>query len=138
MKVEFFKHNIEGEDIERAVSVLNSIFLTTGDVVSEFEKEFSSYLGIRHTVGITSCTAALHLSLLAWGIGPGDEVITTPMSFCATSNSIIHAGAGPVFVDVEKDTGNINAGLIENAITDKTRAIIPVHLYGQMCDMVRN
>lgn len=135
MKVEFLKHNIEKEDIERAISVLHSIFLTTGDVVVEFEGDFSSYLGMRHTVGVTSCTAALHLSLLAYSIGPGDEVITTPMSFCATANSIIHVGARPVFVDVEEETGNINVELIERAITEKTKAIIPVHLYGQMCDM---
>ena len=84
---------------------------------------------------MTSCTAALHLSLLAYGIGRGDEVITTPMSFCATSNSILHAGATPVFVDIEKETGDINAELIEAAITKTTKAIMPVHLYGQMCDM---
>jgi len=135
MKVEFFKHNIEQADIEKAVSVLRSIFLTTGDAVSEFEENFSSYTGVSQTVGVTSCTAALHLSLLAWDIGKGDEVITTPMSFCATSNSVIHAGAVPVFVDAEEETGNLNAGLIEKAVTDKTKAIMPVHLYGQMCDM---
>lgn len=135
MKIEFFKHNIGDEDIERASNVLRSIFLTTGDVVAEFEKEFSDYLDIKKTVGVASCTAALHLSLLAWGISEGCEVITTPMSFCATSNAVIHAGAIPVFVDVEEDTGNINAELIESRITEKTKAIIPVHLYGQMCDM---
>lgn len=136
MEVEFFKHNIKQDDIKRATGVLNSIFLTTGQVVSEFENSFASYLKAQHAVGVTSCTAALHLSLLAYdGIGRGDEVITTPMSFCATSNSILHAGAAPVFVDVEKETGNINAELIEAAITKKTKAIMPVHLYGQMCDM---
>lgn len=135
MKIEFFKHNIEQDDIKRATDVLNSIFLTTGQVVSEFENSFASYLKGRHAVGVTSCTAALHLSLLAYGIGKGDEVITTPMSFCATSNSILHAGATPVFIDVEKETGNINAELIEAAITKTTKAIMPVHLYGQMCDM---
>lgn len=137
MKIEFFRHNIEKGDIERAVSVLHSIFLTTGDIVAEFESNFSSYLGIKHTIGLTSCTAALHLSLLAWDIGQGDEVITTPMSFCATSNAVIHAGAVPVFADVERETGDIDAELIEKSITDKTKAIIPVHLYGQMCDMKR-
>ena len=73
--------------------------------------------------------------MLAYGIGPGDEVITTPMTFIATANAVIHAGATPVFVDVEPETGNINANLIENAITSRTKAILPVHLYGQMCDM---
>lgn len=137
MKIEFFKHNIEQDDIKRATDVLNSIFLTTGQVVLEFENSFASYLKAQHAVGVTSCTAALYLSLLAYGIGKGDEVITTPMSFCATSNSILHAGATPVFVDVEKETGNINAELIEAAITKRTKAIIPVHLYGQMCDMIK-
>lgn len=137
MKVEFFKHNINAVDIDRVNDVLNSIFLTTGQTVKEFEESFASYLSVEHAIALTSCTAALHLSLLAWGIGEGDEVITTPMSFCATSNAVFHAGATPVFVDVEKDTGNINAELIEERITDKTRAIMPVHLYGQMCDMKR-
>ncbi len=134
-KIEFFKHNIDKRDIARCGGILNSIFLTTGCAVEQFETRLADYLGVKGAVGITSCTAALHLSLLAWGIKDGDEVITTPMSFCATSNAILHSGAMPVFVDVEKDTGNINAGLIERSITKKTKAIIPVHLYGQMCDM---
>ncbi len=137
MNVDFYKHNIDENDIERAAGVLRSIFLTTGSVVAEFENAFASYLGLKSAIGVTSCTAALHLCLLAWGIGEGDEVITTPMTFCATSNAILHAGATPVFVDVEEDTGNINAELIESHITDRTRAIMPVHLYGQMCDMKR-
>jgi len=134
-KIEFFKHNIDEKDIARANDVLRSIFLTTGKVVEEFENNLAEYLGAKRVVGVTSCTAALHLCLLAWGVGEGDEVITTPMSFCATSNSVMHAGAKPVFVDVEEDTGNIDANLIEAAVTEKTRAIMPVHLYGQMCDM---
>jgi len=137
MRVDFFKHNINRQDIGRVSRVLNSIFLTTGQAVSEFEECFASYLNAKYTVGVTSCTAALHLSLLAYGIGKGDEVITSPMTFCATSNAILHAGATPVFVDAEPETGNINAELIENKISKKTRAIIPVHLYGQMCDMKR-
>lgn len=135
MKVEFFRHNIDEEDKKRVLDVLDSIFLTTGSVVAEFETEFSRYVGLPFTVGMTSCTAALHLSLLAFDIGEGDEVITTPMSFCATSNAILHAGARPVFVDVERDTGNMDASLLESKITDRTKAILPVHLYGQMCDM---
>ena len=134
-KIEFFKHSIDDKDIERVNAVLKSIFLTTGKEVEEFEQNFSNYIGIEYTVGLTSCTAALHLGLIALGIGPGDEVITTPMSFCATANAIIQAGAEPVFVDVEEETGNMNAELLESAITKKTKAIIPVHLYGQMCDM---
>ena len=135
MKIEFFKHGITQKDIANAVEVMNSLFLTTGETVAEFERRFSQYLGLKYTVGVTSCTAALHLSLLAYGIGPGDEVITTPMTFIATANSIIYAGATPVFIDVEPDTANINVDLIESAITSRTKAILPVHLYGQMCDM---
>jgi len=136
MKIEFFRHDIIEDDIKRVNEVLRSIFLTTGEYVNELERKFSNYLGCREVVGLTSCTAALHLSLLAFGIGRGDDVITTPLTFIATANAILHAGAKPVFVDVEPDTGNINASLIEAAITPRTKAIIPVHLYGQLCDMV--
>jgi len=135
MKVEFYKHNIGQRDIDNVVEVLNSLFLTTGEIVSEFEDRFSRYLGCGHNVGVTSCTAALHLSLLAYGIRPGDEVITTPMTFIATANAVLYTGAKPVFVDVEPETGNIDADLIEDAVTPKAKAILPVHLYGQMCDM---
>jgi dTDP-4-amino-4,6-dideoxygalactose transaminase len=136
-RIEFFRHSIDRRDRERVNKVLKSIFLTTGREVEEFEENFSRYINLKYTVGTTSCTAALHLSLIALGIGTGDEVITTPMSFCATSNSILHAGARPVFVDVEEDTGNLNADLIESSITERTKAVIPVHLYGQMCDMTK-
>lgn len=137
MRVEFCKHNIEKEDIKRVNNVLKTVFLTTGTVVKEFEGLLASYIGSKYAIGVTSGTAALHLSLIAYGVGLGEEVITTPMSFCATSNAIIFIGAKPVFVDVERETGNINAELMESAITKKTKAIIPVHLYGQMCDMNR-
>jgi len=137
MKIEFFKHNIGDNEIAEVNKVLKSIFLTTGPATKEFEDNFSNYLGCKYVIAVTSCTAALFLSLKAYGIGSGDEVITTPMTFIATPNSIVHSGATPVFVDVEEGTGNINAGLIEKAITPKTKAIMPVHLYGQMCDMKR-
>ncbi len=136
MKVEFYHHNIEEEDIERVKKVLGSIFLTTGPTTAEFERKFSRYVGLKATVGVNSCTGALHLSLLALGIGPGDEVITTPMTFIATATSILHAGAKLVFVDVEESTGLIDSTKIEQAITPRTRAIMPVHLYGAMADMV--
>ena len=136
MKVEFFKHNIDEEDIARAERVIRSIFLTTGEEVNIFEDALASYLGAKHAVGVTSCTAGLHLSLLAYDIGPGDEVITTPMTFIATANAILHVGAKPVFVDVEPETGNLDVRQIESVITPKTKAILPVHLYGQMCDMI--
>lgn len=135
-KIEFFRHSIGKDDRKRADAVLKSIFLTTGKEVEVFEQKFSAYTGLGHTIGLTSCTAALHLGLIALGIGQGHEVITTPLSFCATANAVMHAGATPVFVDVEEDTGNLNAGLIGPAVTGKTKAVIPVHLYGQMCDMI--
>jgi len=135
MNVEFFKHNLGNREEESAVRVLRSLFLTTGDTVEEFERNLSRYLGVRYAVGLMSCTGALHLALLAAGIEKGDEVITTPMSFVATANAILMTGATPVFVDVELETGNIDANLIEKAITKKTKVILPVHLYGQMVDM---
>lgn len=137
MRVEFFKHNIGPEEKRSVSEILDTVFLTTGDTVVRFEEAFAEYVGADACIGLTSCTAALHLSLLALGIGPGDEVITTPMTFVSTSLAILHAGATPVWVDVEPDTGNLNAELIEDAITERTKAILPVHLYGQMCDMKR-
>jgi UDP-4-amino-4-deoxy-L-arabinose-oxoglutarate aminotransferase len=135
LKVDFYKHNIGEEEKRKVLECLDGIFITTGTYVKEFEGQFADYLNLKHAVGLTSCTAALHLSLLALGIGPGDEVITTPMTFIATATSIIHAGATPVLVDVEPATGLLDPRKIERAITGKTKAIIPVHLYGQMCDM---
>lgn len=135
MKVEFFRHNLGSKEEKAAQKVLRSLFLTTGKSVEEFEKDLAKYLGTEYSVGLMSCTAALHLALLAAGVGHGDEVITTPMSFVATANVILMTGATPVFVDVEPETGNIDAALIEKAITKKTKAILPVHLFGQMVDM---
>src|SRR3989344_5317106 len=137
MKVEFFKHNLGVTEERPDLRVFRSLFLTTGKNVQEFEEGLAKYLGVKHAVGLMSCTSALHLALLAAGIKPGDEVITTPMSFVATANAIMMAGATPVFVDVEPETGNINADLISRAITKRTAAILPVHLYGQMADMKR-
>lgn len=135
MKVEFYKHNVGQDEILLVQEVLESLFLTTGSYVDKFESELTKYLNIKTVVGLTHCTGALQLSLIAAGLGEGDEVITTPMSFVATAHVICMSGATPVFVDVEKDTGNIDANLIEQAITKKTKAILPVHLYGQMVDM---
>ena len=134
-KIDFFKHNLDEEDIKNVVDVLHGIFLTMGDVVKEFEDKFAKYVDAKHTISVNSCTAALHLSLLAAGVRKGDEVITTPLSFISTANAIEYVGAKPVFVDVEKKTGNIDITNIERAITKKTKAIIPVHLYGLLCDM---
>jgi len=135
MKIEFYRHNINNQDIKNITKALRATFLSTGKKVDDFEKKFARYLGCRCAVGVTCCTGAMHLALQAFGVGAGDEVITTPLTFVATSNAIIHAGARPVFVDVEPETGNIDANLIEGAITKRTKAILPVHLYGQMVDM---
>lgn len=134
-KIPFFQHDLGKPELDAIAEVIAGPILTTGDTVARFESEFASYLGCRHALGVTSCTGAMHIALLALGIGPGDEVITTPMTFIATATAIMEAGAKPVFVDVEADTGNIDATKIEAAVTEKTRAILPVHLYGHMCDM---
>ncbi|MBF0569741.1 MAG: DegT/DnrJ/EryC1/StrS family aminotransferase [Candidatus Omnitrophica bacterium] len=135
MKIEFYKHNLGLEEKAKVAECLDGVFLTTGAYVREFEEKFAAYLGVRHAIGLTSCTAGLHLALLALDIGPGDEVITTPMTFIATANAIVYVGAKPVFIDVDSQTGLMDINRIEQAITPKTKAIIPVHLYGQMCDM---
>jgi len=134
-KIEFYKHNLTSVDKKECLRVLNSIFLTTGTNVKKFEQDFAKYLDAKHAIGVSSCTDALFLCLKYLGIQEGDEVITTPMTFMATSNAVLYCNAKPVFVDVEPNTGNMDADLIEKAITPKTKAIIPVHLYGQMCDM---
>lgn len=134
-RIPFYRHDLGKAELDEVANVLSGEILTTGETTIEFERRFAALLGRRHALAVTSCTGALHLSLLALGIGAGDEVITTPMSFVATATAIIEAGATPVFVDVEPDTGNIDATRIEAAITDRTKAIMPVHLYGQMCDM---
>jgi dTDP-4-amino-4,6-dideoxygalactose transaminase len=134
-KIPFFMHDLGKAELDAVAEVLANPILTTGEWVARFESRFAEYLGVRHAVAVTSCTGALHISLLALGIGAGDEVITTPMTFIATANAIMEAGATPVFVDVEPETGNLDAANVEAAITERTRAIMPVHLYGQMCDM---
>jgi UDP-4-amino-4-deoxy-L-arabinose-oxoglutarate aminotransferase len=134
-RIPFFQHDLGQPELDAVAEVLRGPILTTGEFVERFEQRFAAYLGRQHAVAVTSCTGALHLSLVALGIGPGDEVITTPMTFVATALAIAEAGARPVFVDVEPDTGNLDAARIEAAIGPRTRAIVPVHLYGQMCDM---
>ncbi len=127
-----------GEDEVRAVSeAILSRWITRGGLTQQFEEALSEYLGVGQVVAVSSCTAGLHLALIAAGIGPGDEVITTPMTFAASVNVIVHVGATPVLVDIDEDTGNINPDAVEPAITDRTRAIIPVHYAGHSVDMVR-
>jgi dTDP-4-amino-4,6-dideoxygalactose transaminase len=121
--------------IEEVGDSLRSGWIGTGPKVARFETLLRDYTGALHAVAVNSCTAALHLSLLALDIGPGSEVITTPMTFCATANAIIHTGARPVFVDCDRETMLIDPEKIEAAITPRTRAIIPVHLAGRVCDM---
>lgn len=134
-KVPFFRHQLGSREVAAVAEALEGPILTTGEIVDRFEEEFAAYLGLEHCVATTSCTGALHLALLALGVDAGDEVITTPMTFVASATAILQAGARPVFVDVEPRTGNLAAENVEAAITPKTRAILVVHLYGQMCDM---
>jgi len=123
------------EEKEEVLDCLNRGWLGTGPKVARFESDFARYKGAAHVAAVNSCTAALHLSLLALDLRSGDEVITTPMTFCATVNAIIHAGGTPVLADVDPDSMNIDQGEILRKITRRTRAIIPVHFAGRACDM---
>lgn len=124
-------------EIAEVVATLRSGWIGTGPRVARFEAAFAAYKDTTHdaVAAVGSCTAALHLSLLAAGLGPGDEVITSAMTFCATVNAIIHAGATPVLVDVDARTMNMDPGAVAAAITPRTRAIVPVHFAGRPCDM---
>lgn len=127
--------NIDETEIDGVVGVMKSGWLGTGPKVAEFEQNFARYKGMEKAAAVNSCTAALHLSLVAAGIGPGDEVITTPMTFCSTVNVIIHAGATPVLADIEAESLNIDPREIAKKITPKTKGIIPVHFAGRPADM---
>jgi len=126
---------IDADDERAVVETLRSGWLTTGPRTKGFEKELAAYAGAACCVGVNSCTAALHLALEAVGVGPGDEVITSPITFASTANVIVHRSARPVFVDVEPDTFNINPDGIEAALTPRTKALIPVDFAGQPCDL---
>lgn len=126
---------VEREEIEAVTRVLQSGIIAQGSKVNEFECSFAEYTGTEFAVAVNSGTAALHAALLAHGIGKGDEVITTPFTFIATSNSILFTGAKPVFADIKRDTFNIDPDKIVEKITKKTKAILSVHLYGQPADM---
>lgn len=128
-------HSIKDE-IDRAVAgVLESSQFVLGKEVAAFEEAFAAYSGARHGIAVNSGTSALHLALLAAGVGPGDEVITVPFTFVATVAAIYYAGARPVYVDVDPESFTLDPKLLEKAITARTKAILPVHLYGQPCDM---
>lgn len=131
----FGSPSIEEPEIEEVVTTLRSGWIGTGPKVTRFEQEFSSYSTSPHAIAVHSGTAALHLSLLAADLPPCSEVITTPLTFCATVNAIIHAGHTPVLADVDPETMNIKPENIESAITSKTAAIVPVHFAGRPCDM---
>jgi len=126
---------IGDEEIEEVVKVLKSGFIAQGPKVAEFEEKFAKFVDTKYAVATSSGTTALHTALLSCGIGEGDEVITTAFSFAATGNSILYTGAKPVFVDIDPETFNIDPDKIEKAITDKTKAIMPVQLYGQAANM---
>ncbi len=126
---------IGDEEIEAVTKTLRSGWIGSGPTVKQFEEAFAEYIGVKYAVALNSCTACLHLSMACCGLQPGDEVITTPLTFAATANSIIHVGAIPVFVDVNRQTMNIDPEKIVEAITHQTKAIIPVHFAGRPCDM---
>jgi dTDP-4-amino-4,6-dideoxygalactose transaminase len=126
---------IEDDEINEVVDSLRSGWITTGPKVKRFEEEFRAYVGAPYAVPLSSATAGLHLVMLALGLGPGDEVITTPMTFAATVSMIVRGGARPVLADIDPGTLNIDAEKVRSKITDRTRAIIPVHFAGQPCDM---
>ena len=123
------------EEIEAVARTIRSRWLTTGENAAELERRFREYLGAKHALAVSSGTAAMHLALVALEVGPGDEVITTPITWPATANVIVHTGAKPVFVDVRESDLNIDSELAVAAVTERTKAILPVHLAGQPCDL---
>jgi dTDP-4-amino-4,6-dideoxygalactose transaminase len=125
------------EEIAEVVDTLRSGWIGFGPKSIRFEEEFARYVEAPHAISVSSCTAGLHLALVAAGIRPGDDVITTPLTFAATANVIEHVGARPVFADVDRKTYNLDPAAFQDAITDRTRAVIPVHMAGRPCDMDR-
>ncbi|MGN0513857.1 MAG: UDP-4-amino-4,6-dideoxy-N-acetyl-beta-L-altrosamine transaminase [Lachnospiraceae bacterium] len=137
MYIPYGRQCIDEQDIEEVVKVLKSDFLTTGPKIAEFEKKFAEYVGAEYAVAVSNGTAALHVACMAAGIGEGDEVITTPITFAASSNCVLYCGGKTVFADIDPVTYNIDPDDIERKITDRTKAIIAVHFTGQPCDMDR-
>ncbi|PSR28990.1 MAG: UDP-4-amino-4,6-dideoxy-N-acetyl-beta-L-altrosamine transaminase [Sulfobacillus thermosulfidooxidans] len=138
MREHFLPYNLPDlgpEEEDAVIQALRSHWISRGPLTQKFEEELSQHLHGETVLALASCTAGMHLALLANDIGPGDEVITTPYTFAASVNVIIHVGATPVLVDIEKDTGNIDLSMVEQAITDKTKALLPVHYAGHAVDM---
>jgi len=135
--IPFLSPAIKKDDINLVVKSIKSGWLAPGPYTKEFESYLSDFLQVKGSAMLNSCTSALHLSLILAGVSVGDEVITTPLTYVATSNAILHCKAIPVFVDVDLETGLLDLDQIEKKITKKTKVIIPVHLYGQMIDMIR-
>jgi dTDP-4-amino-4,6-dideoxygalactose transaminase len=127
--------SINQEDIASVVEILKSDWITQGPKIKEFENALCHFTGARYAVAVSNGTAALHISCLAAGIKAGDEVITSPITFAASANSVLYCGGRPIFADVEQDTTNIEPREIEERITRRTRAIIPVHFAGHPCDL---
>ncbi len=132
--IPFHRPSVGPEEVAEVNATLQSGWLTTGPRTAQFERDFAGYVGSPHALALSSCTAGLHVALAGLGVGEGDEVITTPMTFCSTVHTILHTGAKPVLADIGLD-GNIDPAAIERAITPRTRAIVPVHLAGLPCDM---
>ncbi|WP_333786986.1 DegT/DnrJ/EryC1/StrS family aminotransferase [Methanomethylovorans sp.] len=135
MMITIAKPYLDEAEIEAVTAVLRSGVIAEGPRVAQFEQAFAEYIGVDHAVAVNSGTAALHVALMAHGIGKGDEVITSPFSFVATANSIVYTGAKPVFADIEPDTYIISPDQVHEMITSRTKAIMPVHLYGHAADM---
>jgi len=133
--LKFSSPSISDDEIAEVVDTLRSGWLVTGPKVERFQNDFAAYKGAKHVVAVNSCTAALHLSLIAAGIGPGDEVITTPLTFAATVNTIVHSGATPVLADVDMRSMNIDPLEVARKISPRTKAILPVHFAGRPCEM---
>ncbi len=136
-RIPISKPDITDAEKLAVMEVLDSGFLAQGPKTALFEQKFAALCGVKHAIAVSNGTCALQVALLANDIFPGDEVITTPFTFMATANAILFTGATPVFADIDEDTFNIDPEQIEKAITPRTKAILPVHLYGQMCDMDR-
>ena len=131
----FGKPRIEEEDIAEVVATLRSGWIGMGPRTIQFERDFAAYTGAKHAIAVNSCTAALHLGLIAAGVGPGDEVITTPLTFAATANVIEHVGARPVFADIDRRTQNLDPARVAERITPRTKMIVPVHMLGRAAEM---